>query len=76
VANSGRRIVNIDATLIAEAPKISPHVSEMRTNLCAALQIPVARVGVKATTNERMGFLGRGEGIAAMAVASVEQPED
>jgi 2-C-methyl-D-erythritol 2,4-cyclodiphosphate synthase len=72
---SGRRIVNIDATLIAEAPKIAPHVAEMRANLAAALQIPVARVGVKATTNERMGFLGRGEGIAAMAVASVEQPE-
>ena len=75
VISTGRRIVNIDATLIAEAPKISPHVAEMRANLAAALQIPVARVGVKATTNERMGFLGRGEGIAAMAVASVEQPE-
>ena len=76
VKSSGRRIVNIDATLIAEAPKISPHVSAMRTNLSEALEIPVARVGVKATTNERMGFLGRGEGIAAMAVASVEQPEE
>ncbi len=75
VTSVGRRIVNIDATLIAEAPKIAPHVSEMRANLAEALQIPVARVGVKATTNERMGFLGRGEGIAAMAVASVEQPE-
>jgi len=75
VSNTDRRIVNIDATLIAEAPKIAPHVSEMRANLSAALQIPVARVGVKATTNERMGFLGRGEGIAAMAVASVEQPK-
>ena len=65
----------MDSTLIAEAPKIAPHVLEMRENLAAALEVPLARVGVKATTNERMGFLGRGEGIAAMAVASVEQPE-
>ena len=75
VGSTGRRIVNIDGTLIAEAPKISPYVAAMRANLSAALQIPVARVGVKATTNERMGFLGRGEGIAAMAVASVEERE-
>ena len=72
---SGGRIINVDATLIAEAPKISPHVLEMRENLSSALEIPLARVGVKATTNERMGFLGRGEGIAAMAVASVEQAD-
>jgi 2-C-methyl-D-erythritol 2,4-cyclodiphosphate synthase len=75
VAERGGRVINIDATLIAEAPKIGPHVAEMRENLAAALQIPVARVGVKATTNERMGFLGRGEGIAAMAVASVLLPD-
>jgi len=72
---SGGRIINVDSTLIAEAPKIAPHVLEMRENLAAALEIPLARVGVKATTNERMGFLGRGEGIAAMAVASVEQAD-
>ena len=75
IRNSGGRIINVDATLIAEAPKISPHVLEMRENLSSALEIPLARVGVKATTNERMGFLGRGEGIAAMAVASVEQAD-
>jgi len=69
------RVVNIDATLIAEAPKIGPHVDVMRENMANALGIPRARVGVKATTNERMGFLGRGEGIAAMAVASVAQDE-
>jgi 2-C-methyl-D-erythritol 2,4-cyclodiphosphate synthase len=68
------RLLNIDATLIAEAPKIGPHVSAMRTNLAAALGLEARRVGVKATTNERMGFLGRGEGIAALAVASVELP--
>ena len=75
VAEQGGRVINIDATLIAEAPKIGPHVARMRENLAAALGIPVARVGVKATTNERMGFLGRGEGIAAMAVASVLVPD-
>lgn len=71
----GGRVLNIDATLIAEAPKISPHVMAMRANIAQALGLDPRRVGVKATTNERMGFLGRGEGIAAMAVASVEVPE-
>ncbi len=75
VIEKGGRVINIDATLIAEAPKISPHVAEMRANLAAALGLDPKRVGVKATTNERMGFLGRGEGIAALAVASVEAPE-
>jgi 2-C-methyl-D-erythritol 2,4-cyclodiphosphate synthase len=72
VTKKGGRIVNIDSTLIAEAPKISPHVAAMRANLAAALGLEPHRVGVKATTNEGMGFLGRGEGISAMAVASVE----
>ena len=72
VAKKGGRIVNIDSTLVAEAPKISPHVAAMRANLSEALGLEAHRVGVKATTNEGMGFLGRGEGIAAMAVASVE----
>ncbi|MDB6172466.1 MAG: 2-C-methyl-D-erythritol 2,4-cyclodiphosphate synthase [Chthoniobacteraceae bacterium] len=75
ITERGARVINIDATLIAEEPRIGPYVAEMRENLAEALQIPVARVGVKATTNERMGFLGRQEGIAAMAVASVDQPE-
>jgi 2-C-methyl-D-erythritol 2,4-cyclodiphosphate synthase len=75
VAGKGGRINNVDATLVAEAPKISPHVAQMRTNLAGALNLDPRRVGVKATTNERMGFLGRGEGIAALAVASVELPE-
>jgi 2-C-methyl-D-erythritol 2,4-cyclodiphosphate synthase len=69
------RVINIDATLVAEAPKISPHVAAMRANLAGSLGLDPKRVGVKATTNERMGFLGRGEGIAALAVASVELPE-
>jgi len=69
------RIINIDATLIAQQPKIAPHVQHMRENIAAALGINVNRIGVKATTNELLGFIGREEGIAAMAVASVELPD-
>ncbi len=75
LSSRSARLLNIDATLIAEAPKINPHVTLMRTRIAEALGLAPARVGVKATTNEGMGFLGRGEGIAAMAVASVEAPE-
>ena len=71
----GGRIVNIDATVIAERPKIFPHLAQMKERVAAALGLPVSKVGIKATTNERMGFLGREEGIAAMAVASVDLPE-
>jgi 2-C-methyl-D-erythritol 2,4-cyclodiphosphate synthase len=70
----GARINSIDATVIAEAPKIAPHVFVMRERIAAALGLPAARVAVKATTNEGLGAIGRGEGIAAMAVASVELP--
>lgn len=66
-------IHNIDATLVAEAPKIAPHLTEMKQNISEALGLPANRVGIKATTNERLGFLGRGEGIAAMAVACVDR---
>ncbi len=65
-------VINIDSTLIAEAPKILPHREAMRRNIGTALAIPPERVGIKATTNEMMGFIGRKEGIAAMAVAQVE----
>ena len=75
VTKKGGRVINIDSSLIAEAPKISPYVAEMRANLAKVLGLDPKRVGVKATTNERMGFLGRGEGISAMAVASVQLPE-
>jgi 2-C-methyl-D-erythritol 2,4-cyclodiphosphate synthase len=71
-AEAGGRIVNVDSTLIAEAPKIAPHVPEMEANLARALGIEAGRVSVKATTNEGLGTIGRGEGIAAMAVALVE----
>jgi 2-C-methyl-D-erythritol 2,4-cyclodiphosphate synthase len=75
VAARDGRIVNIDATLVAERPKIFPHIPAMKERIAAALGIPVARVGVKATTNETLGFVGRQEGIAAMAVAAVDLPE-
>jgi 2-C-methyl-D-erythritol 2,4-cyclodiphosphate synthase len=69
------RIVNIDATIIAERPKLAPHVDQMKEHLAATLGINFRKVGIKATTNERLGFIGREEGIAAMAVASVFLPE-
>jgi 2-C-methyl-D-erythritol 2,4-cyclodiphosphate synthase len=65
-------IINVDSTLIAEAPKVLPHREAMRQNIGRALGIPPERVGIKATTNETMGFVGRKEGIAAMAVAQVD----
>jgi 2-C-methyl-D-erythritol 2,4-cyclodiphosphate synthase len=72
VAAAGLRIINVDSTLIAEAPKILPYRDAMREKIGAALGIPLERVGIKATTNETMGFIGRKEGIAALAVAQVE----
>ena len=68
-------IVNVDSTIIAQAPKIMPHAARMKENIAAALNINLNKVGVKATTNETLGFLGRGEGIAAMAVVSIELPD-
>ena len=67
-------IVNVDATVIAQAPKIFPYIQGMKTKISEALGLAPARVGIKATTNEHMGFIGREEGIAAMAVASVHLP--
>jgi|SRR5581483_11490432 len=64
--------VNIDATIIAEAPKIAPHIPQMRKKIAQAVSISERDVSIKATTNELLGSIGRGEGIAAMAVASVE----
>lgn len=69
------RIVNVDATVVVQQPKLSPHMHEMRINIAAALGMNINCIGVKATTNEHLGFLGREEGIAAMAVAAVDRPE-
>ncbi|MDZ4743224.1 MAG: 2-C-methyl-D-erythritol 2,4-cyclodiphosphate synthase [Verrucomicrobiota bacterium] len=63
---------NIDATVISEAPKIFPYIPEMKKRIAKALKARESQIGIKATTNETMGFIGRKEGIAAMAVASVE----
>ena len=71
-AENGLCIVNVDSTLIAEAPKVLPHRDAKRANIGQALGIDPKRVGIKATTNEAMGFIGRKEGIAALAVAQVE----
>ena len=72
--NKGALIHNIDATLIAERPKILPHVPEMKLRLAAALGLATHQVGVKATTNEGLGFPGREEGLCAMATATVDLP--
>ena len=68
------KIVNVDATIIAQQPKLFPHISAMKTKIAAALGLSEKQVGIKATTNEHLGFIGREEGIAAMAVASIDLP--
>lgn len=73
---SGFAVVNIDATVLAQAPKLAPYRAQMRENLACALGIEVPRVSVKATTEERLGFTGSGEGMAAHAVALLETAEN
>jgi 2-C-methyl-D-erythritol 4-phosphate cytidylyltransferase/2-C-methyl-D-erythritol 2,4-cyclodiphosphate synthase len=75
VRERGGRIVNLDVTLICERPKIGPHRERMRAVMAELAGIGVDRVAVKATTNERLGFIGREEGIAAFALATVALPE-
>jgi 2-C-methyl-D-erythritol 4-phosphate cytidylyltransferase/2-C-methyl-D-erythritol 2,4-cyclodiphosphate synthase len=70
----GGRIAHIDVTIVCEAPRIGPHRDQMRTRIAELAGIPVERVGVKATTSEKMGFTGRGEGMAAFANATVRLP--
>lgn len=74
-AERGYKVVNTDATLIAEKPKLAPHISAMQQNIAKALKIAVGQVNVKATTTETLGFTGRQEGIAAQAVALLEKTE-
>lgn len=69
LATEGYRPVNVDMTLLAERPKIGPHVEAMRERISGVLGLPARRVGIKATTNERMGFVGEEQGMAAYAVA-------
>ena len=68
LAELGLRVENLDATIVAQAPRMGPHIDAMITNLAPDLGVARERVNVKATTTERMGFTGRGEGIAAHAV--------
>ncbi len=73
LARAGWRVVNTDATVVAEAPKLLPHILAMRTRLAEVMGIDLARVSVKAKTNEGMDAVGRREGISVMAVATVAQ---
>ena len=73
VEQRGYQIGNVDVTIVAEAPRLAPHVPQMRQAISTALGVTVDHVSVKATTNERLGFVGRREGIAAVAVALVER---
>lgn len=70
----GWALGNADVTVICEAPKVGPHADEMRANIAADLGVEVGAISVKATTCERLGFTGRGEGIAAQAVATIRLP--
>lgn len=72
----GGRIDHVDATLICEVPRLSPHREAIRASVAALLRLPPARVSIKATTTERLGFTGRGEGMAAQAIATVRLPEE
>ena len=72
VRSRGGRLVNVDATVLAQAPRLSPHLSEMAKQLAAVLGVPLEQVSVKAKSPEGLGLVGRREGIAAMAVVSVE----
>jgi len=75
IEERGGRIDHVDVTIICEAPKIGPHRAAMRERVAGLLRLPVSSVSIKATTTERLGFAGRGEGIAAQAVATVRLPE-
>ncbi len=72
VRGRGLRVVNVDCTVLAERPKIGPHRQAIRERLAAALGLPAEDVNVKATTGEGIGFVGRGEGVAALAIATLE----
>jgi 2-C-methyl-D-erythritol 4-phosphate cytidylyltransferase/2-C-methyl-D-erythritol 2,4-cyclodiphosphate synthase len=76
IAARGGRIDHVDVTLICEAPRIGPHREAMRVSVAALLRLAPARISIKATTTERLGFTGRGEGMAAQAIATVRLPEE
>jgi 2-C-methyl-D-erythritol 2,4-cyclodiphosphate synthase len=73
LAEKGWQVNNIDATIIAEKPKLSEHIDQMREKLCQTLDVDIARVSIKASTSDGLGFTGRGEGIATYAVAALKE---
>ncbi len=73
IVETGYRVANLDATIIAQAPKMAPHIPAMVANIAADLGVELAAINVKATTTEQLGFTGRGEGIAAQAICLLEQ---
>ncbi len=73
VGEGGYRVSNVDATVITQAPRLAPYIAAMRDNIAADLHLPLDGINVKATTTERLGFTGRGEGIAAEAVCLVRR---
>lgn len=75
IAKEGYRLGNLDATVLAQAPKLAPHIMQMRENIAAALGCEVSRVSVKATTEEKLGFTGAKQGIAAHCVCLLERVE-
>ena len=75
VAAADGRLINLDLTIVCERPKLQPHYDAMKRSLCALTGLPPARVGLKATTTEKLGFTGRGEGLAAQAVVSLDLPD-
>ncbi len=72
ITEAGWRVGNVDVTVIAQAPKLAPHIAQMRTNLAAVLQVDLSQVNIKATTEEKLGFTGEKLGIAAHAVCLLE----
>ncbi|WP_027623584.1 2-C-methyl-D-erythritol 2,4-cyclodiphosphate synthase [Clostridium lundense] len=72
IRSSGYEIINIDATIIAQNPKMSPHIQVMRENISKSLEISVDMINIKATTEEGLGFTGKGEGIAAQSICLIE----
>jgi len=72
LAEKNARAINIDATVVAEAPQLQPHIQRMKTKIASALACDVSRINIKATTNEGLGAIGRGEGMTALAIAMVD----
>ena len=76
IEKEGYRIGNVDATIIAQRPKMRPYIEKMRNNIAEALAVEVSRINVKATTEEGLGFTGEGEGISSQAVCLLEENKE